>query len=96
MPKRKDIKKILVIGDLFLDIYSNYESYRNSPEVNVPVFLEIKGRHNNLVFKHRTPIVREDAQGEVLTDVVQPDQILSHAEDGSVRDQFEYDKPYNV
>ena len=66
-------------------------TYSSSPEVNVPVFLEIKGRHNNLVFKHRTPIVREDAQGEVLTDVIQPDQILSHAEDGSVRDQFEYD-----
>ena len=66
-------------------------TYSSSPEVNVPVFLEIKGRHNNLVFKHRTPIVREDAQGEVLTDVFQPDQILSHAQDGSVRDQFEYD-----
>lgn len=35
-------KKILVIGDLFLDIYSNYESYRNSPEVNVPVLINKK------------------------------------------------------
>ena len=35
-------KKILVIGDLFLDIYSNYESYRNSPEVDVPVLINKK------------------------------------------------------
>lgn len=35
-------KKILVIGDLFLDIYSNYESYRKSPEVNVPVLINQK------------------------------------------------------
>ncbi len=38
-------KKILVIGDLFLDIYSNYESYRNSPEVNVPVLINKKKKY---------------------------------------------------
>ena len=35
-------KKILVLGDLFLDIFSNYESYRNSPEANVPVLINKK------------------------------------------------------
>lgn len=32
-------KKILVIGDLFLDIYSNFNSFRISPEVNAPVLV---------------------------------------------------------
>ena len=66
-------------------------TYTSSPEMNVPVFLEIKGRHNNLVFKHRTPIVGEDTQGEVFTGGFRSDQILSLAQEGSVRDQFEYD-----
>ncbi len=35
-------KKILVIGDLFLDIYSKYKSIRNSPEVNAPVLINKK------------------------------------------------------
>jgi D-beta-D-heptose 7-phosphate kinase/D-beta-D-heptose 1-phosphate adenosyltransferase len=32
-------KNFLVIGDLFLDIYSAYESRRNSPEVKAPVLI---------------------------------------------------------
>jgi D-beta-D-heptose 7-phosphate kinase/D-beta-D-heptose 1-phosphate adenosyltransferase len=35
-------KKILIIGDLFLDIYSNFDSLRNSPEVNAPVLINKK------------------------------------------------------
>jgi len=35
-------KKILVLGDLFLDIFSNYESYRSSPEANAPVLINKK------------------------------------------------------
>ena len=35
-------KKILVLGDIFLDIYSDYESYRNSPEVKAPVLINKK------------------------------------------------------
>jgi D-beta-D-heptose 7-phosphate kinase/D-beta-D-heptose 1-phosphate adenosyltransferase len=35
-------KKILVIGDLFLDIYSKYQSIRNSPEINAPVLINKK------------------------------------------------------
>jgi len=52
-----------------------------------PWFLERKGRHNNLVFKHRTPIaagIDREARGEMLTR-----QVLQHAEPGDVRDQFE-------
>ena len=36
------IKKILVLGDLFLDVYSNYDSYRKSPEANAPVLVNKK------------------------------------------------------
>ena len=32
-------KNFLVIGDLFLDIYSAYESRRNSPEAKAPVLI---------------------------------------------------------
>lgn len=35
-------KKILVLGDLFLDIYSNFDSFRSSPEVNAPVLVNKK------------------------------------------------------
>ena len=38
-------KKILIIGDLLLDIYSNYESHRNSPEVNAPVLINKKKKY---------------------------------------------------
>ncbi|MCA9003393.1 MAG: polyphosphate polymerase domain-containing protein, partial [Planctomycetes bacterium] len=31
-------------------------TYTDDPEAPVPRFLEIKGRHNNLVVKHRTPM----------------------------------------
>ncbi len=31
-------------------------TYTFDPSVEAPCFLEIKGRHNNLVFKHRTPL----------------------------------------
>ena len=65
-------------------------TYSLSPDDNVPVFLEIKGRHNNLVFKHRTPVhLKADTkaiQGGRLTD-----ELLETAEESVVRNQFEYD-----
>lgn len=38
-------KKILVIGDLFLDIYHNFDSFRSSPEVNAPVLVNEKKKY---------------------------------------------------
>lgn len=65
-------------------------TYSRSHEDNAPIFLEIKGRHNNLVFKHRTPIQlqagRKRIKGSCLTS-----ELLATAEKSSVRDQFEYD-----
>jgi len=66
-------------------------TYSSSPEMKTPVFLEIKGRHNNLVFKHRTPILREGPHENRLNGSWLPTEILSDAQDGSVRDQFEFD-----
>ena len=54
-----------------------------------PWFLEIKGRHNNLVFKHRTPVVGDFDRrvgGEELVRV-----LLERAAPGAVRDQFEFE-----
>ena len=44
-------------------------TYASEPTADVPVFLEIKGRHNNLVFKHRAPVdgpAMRDASGDEL------------------------------
>ena len=66
-------------------------TYSLSPDDNAPIFLEIKGRHNNLVFKHRTPVQLTDNQktkkGRCLTE-----ELLSSADKGAVREQFEYDR----
>lgn len=64
-------------------------TYARQPGMGTPWFLEIKGRYNNLVFKHRTPLrgsFDEGARGDDLCKL-----ILRHAEPGKVRDQFEFD-----
>tara|TARA_Y100001960_G_scaffold323183_1_gene401166 strand:- start:623 stop:1372 length:750 start_codon:yes stop_codon:yes gene_type:complete len=65
-------------------------TYSQSHEENIPIFLEIKGRHNNLVFKHRTPVQLKSSQ-KTKKDSFLPDELLATAENSSVRDQFEYD-----
>ena len=50
----------------------------------------IKGRHNNLVFKNRTPVL---TAGENWIDIKGPDlsdTILNRTEQCTVRDQFQY------
>ena len=66
-------------------------TYSRQNDENIPLFLEIKGRHNNLVFKHRTPIKRDgvnwgEISGESLTET-----ILRNAQQGPVRDRFEFE-----
>lgn len=64
-------------------------TYTRALDDPAPWFLEIKGRYNNLVFKHRTPVTGgfdPRASGEALS------RLLSrHAEPGTVLDQFEFD-----
>ena len=54
-----------------------------------PYFLEIKGRHNNLVFKHRTQVPAGpwiDERGNGLSDA-----LIRNADPSGVLDQFSYE-----
>lgn len=66
-------------------------TYATDPDKNVPLYLEIKGRHNNLVFKHRTPIEKgsidwTELQGRHLSDAV-----VTNIGDCPVREQFRFE-----
>jgi hypothetical protein len=64
-------------------------TYARNVDDPAPWFLELKGRYNNLVFKHRTPVLGafdKRAAGRELCRVV-----LDHAEAGAVRSQFEFE-----
>lgn len=62
-------------------------TYSFDPAAPTPRFLEIKGRHNNLVFKHRTPVAigpeTSEVGGDRLTDLV-----ASHIEEGRIHSEF--------
>ena len=62
-------------------------------EVNTlsPIFLEIKGRHNNLVFKHRTPIEQSNLHGENFSGIKLSEAIMKYADESHVKSQFEYE-----
>lgn len=64
-------------------------TYARSIDDPAPWFLEIKGRYNNLVFKHRTPFVGAydvHAAGYELCR-----STIAHADAGAVRNQFEFE-----
>jgi hypothetical protein len=76
-------------------------TYSADPDSATPVFLEIKGRHDNLVFKNRVRV--EVGSGRELPAGKQLSQaILDHTAAGRVRDQFEFElyrrrlRPYVV
>lgn len=56
-----------------------------------PLFLEIKGRHNNLVYKHRVPINDKDSQWSHLSGEKLTSAVLKQANNSAVRNQFEFD-----
>lgn len=66
-------------------------TYSQTPTDQTPIFLEQKGRHNNLVVKVRTPL------GKVANcDIANQTEhisslIMRHAEKGFVLDRFQYD-----
>ena len=64
-------------------------TYATNSDEHSPCFLEIKGRHNNLVFKHRTPLAQEKFDVESNRDTIS-DSILSALEDGELKDRFTY------
>lgn len=65
-------------------------TYTDRPERSVPLFLEIKNRNDNLVTKHRVIVRHRVGNGHVEGDELVED-VLSSAEDGPLRRQFEYE-----
>jgi len=64
-------------------------TYGRTIDDPTPWFLESKGRHNNLVIKHRTPLLGEfdkNLRGYDLSRM-----LCQQAAPGPVRDQFEFD-----
>ena len=65
-------------------------TYTDDPNDTTPSFLEIKGRHNNLVFKHRVPLQTNGSgileSGEDFTN-----KIMEIADQSPVKNQFEYE-----
>jgi len=57
----------------------------------IPLFLESKGRHNNLVYKHRTPVIRGDLSWSDLARQELVQAILEQGESSRVLEQFSYD-----
>lgn len=63
-------------------------TYTRDPAVAAPRFLEIKGRYNDLVWKHRAPVLAPldpRARGDLLCR-----GLLAHTAPGDVRDRFEF------
>ena len=70
-------------------------TYTSDPSDGTPRFLEIKGRHNNLVFKHRIPVGDEptfDPSGPLAEshDAITRD-LLRNLPEGNVREAFEFE-----
>lgn len=64
-------------------------TYTDDPTNGAPWFLEIKGRYNNLVFKHRAPVLNA-GQTPNPTEPDTTRQLLRLMERGKVRDAFEF------
>ncbi|MFT5111110.1 MAG: SPX domain protein involved in polyphosphate accumulation [Parasphingorhabdus sp.] len=65
-------------------------TYTKSPQEPAPLFLEIKGRHNNLVFKHRAPVNRLGFDWGILSDQSLTKALLENTAASKVRDQFTF------
>ncbi|QDV05134.1 VTC domain protein [Planctomycetes bacterium Poly30] len=68
-------------------------TYTKTPSDGTPRFLEIKGRHNNLVFKHRTQLLEEPRRDAEESFLWHPTTgaLLGRLEDGAVREAFRFD-----
>ena len=66
-------------------------TYTINPDQRVPAFLEIKGRHNNLVFKHRAPVEGQNIRLEHFQDHNLSMTLLKNTAQSDVRDQFTFE-----
>lgn len=63
-------------------------TYGRSVDAGATWFLEVKGRHDNLVWKHRTPLVGDFDRGAAGDALVR--ELLRTAAPGHVREGFEF------
>lgn len=66
-------------------------TYGKRPSDNAPFFLEIKGRSNNLVFKHRTPIDIDNSRWPDLRGEALSTALIEHGASSEVLDRFQLD-----
>ena len=65
-------------------------TYSSDSAARTPWFLEIKGRYNNLVLKHRVALAEADGSPPDPSDRDLTGQVLRLAPEGAVRTRFEY------
>jgi hypothetical protein len=65
-------------------------TYSNTPDSKVPIFLEEKGRHNNLVIKNRTRL--SESAFSSIADLKRPiaSTIMDHTDKGMVAEKFRF------
>jgi SPX domain protein involved in polyphosphate accumulation len=66
-------------------------TYSRNVDVDTPVFLEKKGRHNNLVFKDRVLIDKNRIDWSDITGASLITNIMENINNNDVADQFKYD-----
>lgn len=68
-------------------------TYTNDPSDGTPRFLEIKGRHNNLVFKHRIPVgsVPEIVTPESMAHDRITSELIASLPEGDLREAFRFE-----
>ncbi len=65
-------------------------TYTNNPNEDTVQYLELKGRHNQLVFKHRAPLkISNNECGEEFVGI--ENRILKQVQSGNIKNQFEYE-----
>ncbi|MEZ6005441.1 MAG: polyphosphate polymerase domain-containing protein [Planctomycetota bacterium] len=66
-------------------------TYTTDPDEPVPRFLEIKGRNNNLVVKHRTPVDIGTESSQVAGDSL-AELVMANAVEGPIQQEFSFQR----
>ncbi len=66
-------------------------TYTNVPSDGCASFLEIKGRHDALVFKHRTPLTLDEKDYFVSGERLVNQKILDSISKGTIKDRFNFE-----
>lgn len=66
-------------------------TYSDDQQEACASFLEIKGRHDALVFKHRTPLILNEQDSFKSGEKVTGNKILSHIDEGPIKERFAFE-----